>query len=235
MFNALKISAVLLISTASMSQATTVVNFETLGGLAQETVNGIRADSSTRGNDLDGMHVTATYQDGTSEDVTWAAYDAWTYGGVTGENLLFEAGWDGFHLTTTRVLTGLTMRAGAVGSLFDVSTEYGTENDTPTTGRGFTLSFADTALLDGTVTATYSGIVNLAGETARGDLYTDLHIDFSQVAAGGLFGAVQFYTDLDTLADLSDLTPSVVPLPASLPLMLVGLGGIGLMRRKKRS
>jgi hypothetical protein len=240
MFKALQISAVLLVSSVAMSQAATVVSVLTSDGIAQETVNGIRSTTTTFGSDLGGMNLTATYGDGSSEVLTWVAENP-VYsvnGGVSGSGISISAGWDGFELSTTRLLTGLSMSAGAAGSLFDISFAQGTAGDTPTSLIGFPLSFVENTVLDGTVTAEYSGIVNMAGDVARGDLYTDMSIDFSQVSVGGLLGSVRFYTDLDTLADFSDLSPvdiSAVPLPATLPLMLVGLGGIGLMRRKKRS
>jgi hypothetical protein len=237
MFKTFQVSAFLLASAVSMSQAATVVNVQTSDGLAQETVNGIRSTTTTYGSDLGGMSLTATYHDGSSEVLSWVAENpAYSVnGGVSGSGMSISAGWDGFALNTTRLMTGLSMSAGAAGSLFDISSAQGTAGDTPTSLIGFPLSFVDNDVLDGQVTAAYSGIVNMAGDVARGDLYTDMFVDFSQVAAGGLLGSVRFYTDLDTLSDLGDLAPSVVPLPATLPLMLVGLGGIGLMRRKKRS
>ena len=234
MFKTLPIAAAMFCAALSGAQAATLVNVETFDGLAQETVNGIRTATTTYGSDLGGMSLMARFADGSSEQLTWGADDPQNsvWGRASGAGISIAAGWDGFELSTTRLLTGLSMHAGAIGSLFDISREQGTAGDTPTSLIGFPLEFVANDLLDGTVTATYSGIVNLAGQAARGDLYTDMQINFSQVAAGGLLGAVRFYTDLDTLADAGDLSPAAVPLPASLPLLLAALGGIALIRRK---
>jgi hypothetical protein len=240
MFNAIKISAALLISTVSMSQAATVINIETSAGVAQETQYAIRSDTSTRGTDLGGMRVTASYDDGSNETLIWEAYDPYTFGGTNGSDVDINMGWQGFQLTTTRLMTGLLFEADLGNAMFDMTSADGTADDTLTTGRGTPFSFYNDSdvLLDGTVTASYSGIVNIAGAAAVGDVYTDMFVDFSQLDAGGLLGNAFFESDLDSLAVIGDLSPvdvSAVPLPATLPLMLVALGGIGLMRRKKRS
>lgn len=44
-----------------------------------ETVNGIRSDTNSRGVDLEGSKITATYADGSTETLTWRAFDSYTF------------------------------------------------------------------------------------------------------------------------------------------------------------
>ena len=234
-----KMAALSLIAATSASQASTVINIETLTGVAHETAHAI-GSTATRGNNLDGMRVTASYGDGFSEVLTWAAYDRYTNGGAVGTGIDVSMGWQGFRLSSTQLLTGLLFEADLGNAVFDMDWANNTAGDTPTTGRGVPFEFLNgsDAAMDGVVTASYSNIVNVAGAAAVGDIYTDMFVDFSRIIGGGLLGSVAFESDLDSLAVAGDLSPvdiSAVPLPATLPLMLVGLGGIGLMRRKKRS
>jgi hypothetical protein len=239
MTQVLKMAALSLIAATSASQASTVINIETLTGVAHETVHAI-GSTATRGNNLDGMRVTASYGDGFSEVLTWAAYDRYTNGGTTGSGVDISMGWQGFQVSATRLVTGLLFEADLGNAVFDMDWANNTAGDTATTGRGVPFEFLNgsDAAMEGSVTASYSNIVNVAGAEAVGDIYTDMFVDFSQMTGGGLLGNVSFESDLDSLAvagDLSAVGLSTVPLPATLPLMLVGLGGIGLMRRKKRS
>jgi hypothetical protein len=235
------LSSALFLMCLNTANATTI-NIVTSATNAQQSIFGVRADTATRGVDLAGMLVTASYTDGSSEFLTWEAYDEWTLGGATGNNFDISFGWEYFELTATKKLSSLLLQAGTSSSIFDMSTAVeGDAGNTPSTYIGFPFEIiTGEELLVGTVTATYSGIVNIAGQQAFGDAYTNLYIDFSNVGAEGLLGSIAFSGDLDTLAVAGDLTSlaviTPVPIPATLPMLLSALGGLGLLgARKKKS
>ncbi|QIE47042.1 Hint domain-containing protein [Pseudohalocynthiibacter aestuariivivens] len=179
-----------------------------------ETVNGIRADTTTRGVDLEGSKITATYADGTTETLIWQAFDPYTNGGVIGTDINMSYGNSSHLLKTTKLLTSLRFDIQPADSVFDTTV---TEDDdpsggsTPTSKIGFpfevTPAYAD---LPGDISVTYSGIVNLAGSPPAGDLFTTMTIDFSDLDAGGLLGDLEWKTDIDTVKDAGDLKPSGV-------------------------
>jgi len=190
MLKVLKVSALSLISAVSMSHASTVVNIETMTGVAQETVHAI-GSTSTLGNDLGGMRVTASYGDGSSEILTWEARDVYTLGGTSGRGVEIEMGWQGFEVSATQLMTGLLFEADLGNAVFDMTwAGHGQPDDTPTTGRGVPFEFLNDsdADLEGSVTALYSGAVNVVGAAAVGDIYTDMFVDFSALSGGGLMG-----------------------------------------------
>ncbi|PZU13309.1 MAG: hypothetical protein DI591_13315, partial [Citromicrobium sp.] len=72
-----------------------------------EFVNGLRADTVSRGVDLEGATITATYADGSVEILTWHATDPYTNGAAVGTDISMSYGFDWHHLTTTKLLTSL--------------------------------------------------------------------------------------------------------------------------------
>ena len=90
-------------------------------------------------------------------------------------------------------------------------------------------------MTDPCVIVTYSGEVSIGSDPAVGDLYTTMTVDFSGLDAGGFTGQSTYTSDVDVLRTRNDLRPlsASVPLPAALPLLLVGLGGLRLLRRRK--
>ncbi|CUH89063.1 hypothetical protein PH5382_03008 [Phaeobacter sp. CECT 5382] len=169
----------------------------------RESDFGVRADTSSRGVDLEGAQITATYADGTSETLTWQALDPYTTGGATGTDIDMFFGYSWHELTTTKLLTSLEINLVPASSVFD--TTFAMDDDplggsTPSSKNGYPFKVApEYEDLSGKITATYTGIVNLAGSEAVGDLYTTMTLDFSGLPAGGLLGDLVWNSDIDTL------------------------------------
>lgn len=187
------------------------INVQRLDGTAHETVEGIRDDTSTRGVDLAGALIIATYTDGTFEERTWQAFDPYTFGGVIGTDFDMEFGFEVHELSTTKRLESLRMDLVPASSVFD--TTLAMDNDpmggsTPTSNNGFPFEVApEYDSLSGSIDVSYSNIVNLVGSAAVGDLYTTMTIDFSGLAGGGLLGDLNWNTDMDTMRTAGDLMP----------------------------
>lgn len=248
-------------SSAGMATATTV-NISTATGTPYVSPTSVRLseftgeiDTGSRGVDLNGAKVTATFVGGLTETLTWQNLDPYTTGGLTGTNISMFMDYRGFDLETSDKLLKLTIdlstsdsvSAGSGRSVFDMSTaRKGEPGNTPTTAFGIPLNFEDqsysidtffgTALAPGEtinapggfVSAIYSDIVSIAGSPAAGDIFSSLMIDFSGLTEGGFMGRTNFESDIDTLAAIPP-----VPLPAGLPLLLAGLGGLALIRRRR--
>ncbi|OUS37242.1 hypothetical protein A9Q94_06475 [Rhodobacterales bacterium 56_14_T64] len=174
----------------------------------------IRTDTSSRGVDLEGAQITATYADGSTETLTWYATDPYTNGAATGEDINMSFGFSWHDLTTTKNLTSLQIDLAPANSVFD--TTFPLDNDplggsTPSSQNGFPFKVSpEYEDMAGSVEVTYTGIVNLAGSPAVGDLYTTMIIDFSGLPDGGLLGDLMWNSDIDTFEDSVpvDLTAS---------------------------
>ena len=209
------------------------VNIFTTTGQAQETEFGIRAATGTDGSDLAGALITATYLDGTSEQLVWERTYRSSEGVALGADIDLYMRSGPLEITADRTLTSLLFQLASASTIFDMKGNLeGRPGNTPTTKRGVPFSIATGGdFLDGIINVTYSGIVNLAGMAAQGDAFTDMLIDYSGLTGGGFLGAMSINGDMDTLAVAGDLTP--VPLPASLPALAIGLGAFGFVRTRK--
>lgn len=242
--------------------ATVTVTTET--GAAMETEFGIRDDTGTRGYELAGAVVTAMFDDGSTEQETWEDFNFAGTGGVNGDRWsFFQLDTGEVNLVSDgRVMTGFSIDASTSqsvtpdfanpgapdivmgASLFDISAaneDLGEPGSTPGSSLGFPFAFTFGAPMDlmDEVKVTYSGAVNIKGEPAVGDLFTTMLVDFTglESTGGGFTGSATYISDQDTLrvaGDLMAVTPSPVPLPAGLPLLLAGLGGLAILRRSRR-
>lgn len=226
---------VLLLCGAAAAPAATI-SIASEQGTLMSTEHGIRADTSTTGVDLAGMLLRVGFADGAVEDLVWEAYDPYTNGGTTTTGFSLSASWDGFRLTTSRVVTSMTFFAATANSIFDIlETSDGEEGATYSTKRGFPFEIYGGDPVEGDIRVTYSNAVVLAGHPQGADAFTDMAVDFSGVEGGGFSGYLFFNSDLDTLAVAGDLVPVPVPLPAGAPLLLGALGGLALLRRRAKS
>ena len=111
----------------------------------QETNFAVRTDTTSRGVDLDGALITATYADGTTETLTWQALDPYTNGGATGTDIDMFFGHEWHELTTTKLLTSLQIDLAPANSVFD--TTFTMDDDplggsTPGSKMGFPFKFS---------------------------------------------------------------------------------------------
>jgi Ca2+-binding RTX toxin-like protein len=109
-------------------------------------------------------------------------------------------------------LATLEINLAPAGSVFDTTVTLDDDplgGSTPGSSFGYTFGFVgDNAEMSGSVTVTYSGIVNLVGRAADGDLFTTLLIDFSGLDGGGVIGDVSWNSDIDSLLYVGDLAPA---------------------------
>ncbi|WP_050525865.1 Hint domain-containing protein [Pseudorhodobacter aquimaris] len=179
-----------------------------------ETVHGIRDDTSSRGVDLEGATITATYADGTTETLVWQALDPYTFGGATGTDIDMSFGFEWHELSTDKLLTTLEIDLQPASSVFDTTFEMEDDSyggSTPSSLNGFPFKLApEYETMSGGLTVTYSGVVNLTGRAAVGDLYTTMVVDFTDLPPGGLLGDLRWNSDIDTMKAAGDLKPSGV-------------------------
>ncbi len=86
-----------------------------------------------------------------------------------------------------------------------------------------------TALLDGVIVDSFTANVAMAGSTILNNFYGFNGIRFNEISVDVL-GNSGRTAGIDTLA----FNVAAVPLPASLPLLFAGLGGLAMLRRRQR-
>ncbi|WP_424964500.1 VPLPA-CTERM sorting domain-containing protein [Dinoroseobacter sp. S375] len=192
---------------------------------------------ATTGGDMDGMLVTGTFAGGASETLTFNGTGGTA--GSTGAGS-FSVALNGNSFTSSwsvnvssGLLTSLQLQGAPGDTIFDVATSLaGGSTENSENGR----TFEETSNLSGAIVATYSNNVALTGDAPVGDLYESLFIDLSGLAGGGLSSTqtLAFRADTDNAAAGSSVVPAI-PLPASFPLILAGLGALGLTRKRRKA
>lgn len=227
-FTAIIVAATTSVYSFSTAEASTV-NVATDPGQVYISENGI-GSSSVSGASLAGMEVTVNYVDGGEETLIWGA-TTHSAGAASSSDFSLSNQWWDFTLNTTRMLAAFSMSTLGLDAVFDIyPVDY---RDTPNSLRGvaFNVVAGDQ---DGLVDVLFENRVLVRGHMTGEDLYTDMTVDFTGLTAGGFLGSISFVTDLDAFAVSDDLTLVAAPVPAGLPLLLGGLGILGLARRKRR-
>ena len=195
------------------------------------------ATSSTTGADMDGMRVTATFLDGSTDLGIWGTPGATSGAAVGGGGLFnlsvpnntFFAKWT-LTNTYSSLLTSLVINAGSVAVVFDIIASPAT---TPGSSGGRAFTDATAGLL-GTINVQYVKPVNILPNSALGDLYSMIRVDFTGLNAGGISTNTQYKFTAET--DNLDLAILIgTPVPAALPLMLASFAGLAWMGHRRKA
>lgn len=198
---------------------------------------------------LDGTEVTATFADNTSQSLIWATTDPEdACGGVSGLFSLSGCG-DTYDQNWTLSYSGLSLMETLRIDFRPTDLWFDTFIPTPGTpgsleGHDFTFI---SGTVSGTINATYSYVwtdepppgpaipmsspLENGASTDNGiptpewDTFKVLDLDFTDLDGGGFSGELVFRQDVD----------SVIPLPAALPLLLTGVGLLGVFHRRRKT
>ena len=188
---------------------------------------------NTSGNLMEGMEVTVTYSDSSTETAFWEVID-YSSGGasgsgnnwsllVTNDTYKISGSWN-LWVDPTTPIESIYLAGKAGNTFFDVYDGMGDTNDTPYSKWGWAFDTMYTGYDDSIVTATYYNLVAVDGHSAVGDLYEDLEVSFN---SGSFSGDYIFNADTDNT--------NAVPVPATALLLASGLIGIlGLTGRRSR-
>ncbi len=192
-----------------------------------QSVPGISIYMATGGS-MDGMIVTSTFADLSTDTQTWVSYTA-TSGGVIGLGWSMSASGDTWNNNAwTLSTTGNTLldkvEIDAIASDFTVfDRDWTPYPGTPGSadGKAFSTGYVTTD-----IDATYSILIGIGDNNPVGDLYGKLLIDFKQPTGGGnqYFSGNMYFT-----AD----TDNVIPAPGAILLGGIGVGLVGWLRRRR--
>jgi hypothetical protein len=196
----------------------------------------------TFGDMMDGMSVTVTFSDNSTENAIWGDTGPGS-GGASGTGWSLSQSGDTFGGNWVLInsnnlgITNVAIDAGVGDTVFD-TTFNGFGTDGSANGITFVLQSGGTGL---DIVATYSNYVALSGDAPVGDLFRNLNISLATSGGaalvfvnGGYIGRdLQFDADTDNLKFGGDIRP--VPEPGSMILLGSGLVGAGRIIRKKLS
>lgn len=230
MFKKFLLPLILLVLPCAAVASTVSINMDS-GWEQYKSLHGMRADTNARGADLEGMVVTASYLDGTTEQVVWG--ETRRGGQATGSGFNLFKSWQDFELTVTKSLVSLSLDARAGNAVFDTSRSRAYGDDTYGTKIGFPFHVTGDYDPEGTIGVNYTHSFFVAGQVRATDAYTHMAIDFSGLDGGGLSRDLHFNADLDNVAVAGDL--SAVPLPAALLMFVSAFGIMGVGAARKRA
>jgi hypothetical protein len=183
---------------------------------------------STNGAQMDGMRVTATFGDASSEVSIWADTGA-TSGAAAGTGWSLSEVGDTFggdwtlSNTSGKSLVRLVIEAIPGNTVFDIF-DVPPGPDTPLSARGLPFT-----VLSGT--APTSSAYSVPIDISLGDLFGTLTLDW---AAGFASGAANLVFEADTDSGTTDDPVRPVPEPASALLVGAALFALWMIRRKER-
>tara|TARA_R110002049_G_scaffold50370_2_gene142990 strand:+ start:56137 stop:56829 length:693 start_codon:yes stop_codon:yes gene_type:complete len=189
------------------------------------------AGFATDGDMMDGMLITATFTDMSSETLAWADIAAGS-GGVSGTGWSLMAAGDTFSSNawtlaneSAMAIQTIDLDGGPGDTIFDI--------DSPSPGTADSASGANFFVNSGgdpfDIVATYSDQVAITGDAPVGDLWRRLSIDFTTTPFVPDSRLV-FRADTDNTALEDDL--GEVPEPASLAIF-AAMGITAIARRKR--
>lgn len=254
------LSAVLALASLTASQCAFAVaispSVSFSPGTAYTTKDGI-SGLATRGYDMPGMIVTASFLNGTTESQTWVAGDLVNGSGEvngTGWQLSLvgdsnTAAWRLFN-SGFETIVGLFIDLRPANAVFDAAVRVSDANPEGTPGSSFGSNIRDSndssvvAWMNGpeglAVTGTYSNELRF-NDVFYGDLYLTLDVSFSRNGAPGGIARNDFLTfrsDTDSLATRGDISipgngngGTPVPTPGTLALLGLGLAGLTMRGR----
>jgi hypothetical protein len=190
----------------------------------------------TEGDDMVGMEVTAFFATGASETAVWAATGpgSGAAAGTTGNGWSLSVSGDTYGATWGLVNnSGLTMAQvlidGTAGqTVFD---RDWVGEGTPNSAAGW--DFTEVSFPAGLeVTATYTDILAVGASPPVGDCWVILDLEFT--SAGDLPSGSSLSFEQDTDNASSSIVPQEPVIPEPTTLSLLALGGLVLLRRRRR-
>jgi hypothetical protein len=238
---------------------TALAGFSTFGGNATGTPGG----PGVATNDMNGMTLTATFADGSSETVAWnttGAFAGGAFGTGWSMTLSGDTYWPAFsdfllNNDSGKTMARLVLDGGPGDTVFDRFTNTSVNNSRTlgsADGGDFILfevngvaAFSSGSFnTDGTltidytpsplnITATYRNAVALSGNAPLFDLWRVLDISFDNGLRTTM--SIEFGQDTDNLSISGDIREEPIPEPGTLALLSLGAVGLVLARRRRKS